>query len=165
MANISNNSIYKLNENIMIKLPYTDFNLEASKDFRKVIPSIILQQNRSTLVLDFSQVSFIDSEGLGALLYAWRLCSERNILVVLCQANVLIQNLLQEKAMTKFLEIVQTVDDAAKRSQEYTSHMQALAMTQAGLDAVFGSYEPENSDYTSAHNIITINTKNNLKIG
>lgn len=164
MVNINNNFIYKFNENTMVKLPYTDFNQEASIDFRKSIPSIILKQKRSALVLDFSNVKFVDAEGMGALTYAWHLCSDRNILIILCNVNNLITSLLIEKGLTKLVEILPSLNASTKRSQDYTKQMKALAVAQSRLDAVFGSYEQENSDEISTH-IFNITQNDNLKIG
>lgn len=76
---------------------------------------IVLNYNThgiNNYILDLSQVKYIDSSGLSAILVANRLCNESNKTLVLAQVQEAVMDLVNISQLNKVLTITPTVQEA-----------------------------------------------------
>ena len=65
------------------------------------------------LVLDLTDVTFMDSSGLGAVLYAWRYAREAGgRLLIVCPVEAYIRRTFARIGVAKWLTICHSLDDA-----------------------------------------------------
>lgn len=145
MYEAPNNSIvYKLRDNIVIKLPYKDFDFNASENYRALLPGYTRKVENSVLILDFSNVIMIDGNGLAALLYTMHVCSEKGIKVIICNLNEVSLNLLKSKGIDKLLDTAHNLKEATEISEKYAEMSVLFNQTSKSLEDIFGSPGQEN---------------------
>ena len=99
-------------DSILIRLPHSDFNDVLSYHFKKLIDKIIARHKCKALILDFTDVPFLDGNGLACLIYALNHCSSKSINLLTCCVNENIFNLLEQRGITKIIKIVPGVREA-----------------------------------------------------
>lgn len=72
----------------------------------------LLEAGGQQLVIDLSQVSFIDSSGLGALLSGFKSANLRSGGLVLAGLQSRVQSMFELTRLHRVFEIFNTVDDA-----------------------------------------------------
>jgi anti-anti-sigma factor len=80
--------------------------LDATKttDFHNQIEQSV-ESGVRTILIDFSQVTFMDSSGLGALVKAFKFLEAANVQLFLCSINEQIKMLFELTSMDKFFVI------------------------------------------------------------
>jgi anti-anti-sigma factor len=71
-----------------------------------------LQNNCVNIILDLSQVTFMDSSGLGVLMFCKRLCDEAGGSICVCCVQDYVDNLLTLTNLKKAIAVFNTQDDA-----------------------------------------------------
>jgi anti-sigma B factor antagonist len=71
-----------------------------------------LQNNCVTIILDLSQVTFMDSSGLGVLMFCKRLCDEAGGCITLCCVQQYVDNLLTLTNLKKAIAVFATQEEA-----------------------------------------------------
>lgn len=94
--------VLKLKENIV-----TD---PTAREFKEVLSSIIEQGNRE-IIIDFSEILFIGSSGIGKLLLAYKRLSEQNGKIYLYGLNKDIKDLFITFRLNEFFNIVDDLKD------------------------------------------------------
>ncbi|MFZ5943441.1 MAG: STAS domain-containing protein [Bacillota bacterium] len=65
------------NDNLIVKIS-GDLDLVLAKEFRDHVDKVLLDRPVKNLILDFSDVDFIDSSGLGAILGRYKIMQQRS---------------------------------------------------------------------------------------
>ena len=104
---------YEITENdqcICVKLQVDALDVSTISSFRSLYEEFLDKSAR--IVLDMSEVEFIDSTGLGGLLSLMRMCIERNgdMHLICLQEQVL--SMLRLVRMNKVISIYETLDEA-----------------------------------------------------
>ncbi|MBW4611805.1 MAG: STAS domain-containing protein [Desmonostoc vinosum HA7617-LM4] len=81
------------------------FNAATSQEFRQKITPIISENVAKIVLVDFQNVTFMDSSGLGALVLAFKTLRAANIKLVVCSINEQVRILLELTNMDKVFEI------------------------------------------------------------
>ncbi|MDZ8107010.1 MAG: STAS domain-containing protein [Nostoc sp. DedQUE12a] len=79
-------------------------NSTTSQEFRQNITKI-LELGVKTVLLDFQDVTFMDSSGLGALVLAFKTLRAADIQLVICSINEQVRILFELTNMDKIFEI------------------------------------------------------------
>jgi anti-anti-sigma factor len=66
------------NTHILTLQLFGDFDAKGSRDAQPKIDGVIHQDEHSEIEIDFSQVRFLDSSGVGAIVYLYKRLVERN---------------------------------------------------------------------------------------
>ncbi|MBD2680026.1 MULTISPECIES: STAS domain-containing protein [Nostoc] len=82
-------------------------NSTTSQEFRQNITKI-LEVGVKTVLLDFQDVTFMDSSGLGALVLAFKTLRAADIQLVICSINEQVRILFELTNMDKIFEIFPT---------------------------------------------------------
>lgn len=75
-----------------------------SQDFRQEISEIV-DSGAKIILVDFQNVSFMDSSGLGALVLAFKTLRDADIKLVICSINEQVRILFELTGMDKVFEI------------------------------------------------------------
>lgn len=69
-------------------------------------------EGAKSLILDFSQIKYVDSSGLSAILLANRLCENAGGLLVLFEVNQAVMKLIEITQLQKVITILPTKEEA-----------------------------------------------------
>lgn len=100
------------------KESYTTFTLQEPKLNSLVAPELktelILMGNEGTrnIILDMSEVEFVDSSGLSAILVGHRLCTNKQGLLTVCQLHPNVDRLIKISQLDNVLHIFPTIQEA-----------------------------------------------------
>ncbi|MEH2460461.1 STAS domain-containing protein [Nostoc sp.] len=86
-----------------------NLNATTSQDFRQKITDILVSGAKIVLV-DFQDVTFMDSSGLGALVLAFKTLRAADTKLVLCSVNEQVRILFELTNMDKVFEIFPSQD-------------------------------------------------------
>jgi len=104
------------------KESYTIFTLQEPKLNSLVAPELktelILMGNEGVrnIILDMSEVEFVDSSGLSAILVGHRLCSNQQGLLMVCQLHPNVDRLIKISQLDNVLNIVSDL----QKAKDYT---------------------------------------------
>ena len=88
-----------------------EFVVGRSDDFMaKILKN--LDKNITTIVVDFTNVKFIDSSGIGQLLTVLKEFHKKNISIKICSLNKTIQNIFKKLNIYSFFEIYEDCEEA-----------------------------------------------------
>lgn len=79
---------------------------------------ILAQPDIEGLLIDLSNVEYVDSTGLGALLIAQRQMAEHDLPVIICGAKEPVLNLLTISHLDELFEIFASVEEAVASFEE-----------------------------------------------
>ena len=88
--------------------------IDETKAFQQAVKELLDQHCRK-LVLDFKDVRFINSSGLGELLSAHASSVRRGCRLVLCNLNNSVSSLLVITGLEKILEVKKTREEAVRK--------------------------------------------------
>lgn len=103
-------SVDKQEKYILLKLDEEHLNAAVSPELKSTFVTLNAEGNKS-FVLDLSQVKYVDSSGLSAILIANRLCNERQGTLVLTRVTDHVMKLIKISQLEKVLNIVPTVEE------------------------------------------------------
>lgn len=85
-------------------------NSASSQDLRERLNQI-LEKGAKIVLVDFENVTFMDSSGLGALVLAFKTLRAANSKLVLCSINEQVRILFELTSMDKVFEIFSSQDE------------------------------------------------------
>ncbi len=98
---------------------YLIFNIQAEKintlNAPELKSELVMQYNTLgayNLIIDLSDVKYVDSSGLSALLVANRLCKDNDKILVLCSAQEAVMDLIEISQLHSVLNITPTLQEA-----------------------------------------------------
>lgn len=100
-----------INNVLIIKLLETRLDAKFAVDFRNQIAD--LSKENPNIIIDFSNINFIDSSGLGAIVSILKLIGRNGKLALTCINKIVIQTFLRTK-MDKIFSIYISNDEALK---------------------------------------------------
>lgn len=111
--------IWKKEETILVKLPYEDFDSNASHHFRVMIDNLITRYSCLYIILDFSSIVLIDSTGLASIVYALNKCTENNLKLVLCSLRENVHAQVKARGITSLLDVYSNIHSALDSATQY----------------------------------------------
>jgi len=109
---------------IVIIEPYGRLSVETSQAFRRAISSRI-ERGWSRLILDFQNIDYLDSAGLGALADAYTWARTRGIRIVLVHVFGRNRSLL---ALTKLLTVFDVYETTLEAERSFSRSPEARVM-------------------------------------
>ncbi|NMG06731.1 STAS domain-containing protein [Brasilonema sp. UFV-L1] len=100
-----------------VKVVQLSGNLGAaqSQEFKEKIDEILQKENNIKIVLmDFKEVTFMDSSGLGALVLAYKALQSVDINLVICSINEQVRILFELTSMDKVFKIYSSREEFNK---------------------------------------------------
>lgn len=85
-----------------------------ASQFREEI-SHLVREGTEIIAIDFKEVSFMDSSGLGALVLSLKTARSAGSQIVLCSINEQIKILFELTSMDRVFEIFPTLEDIQKK--------------------------------------------------
>ncbi|MBD3392162.1 MAG: anti-sigma factor antagonist [Chitinivibrionales bacterium] len=84
----------------------------TGNDSARVSKKILAQRagKSKMVVVDLSETTFLDSHGLGVLVYAWRRLEERDQELVFMNPPPFVQNIFQGTNLANVLRVVESLD-------------------------------------------------------
>ena len=89
---------------------------QAEREYSRYLMEEVqrLTATHTLMVFDLKKTNYIDSLGLGALLFAWRKCKEKKGAMVIACANTNICNLIALINLEKRITLLNTVKEAVE---------------------------------------------------
>ena len=109
---------------IVIIEPYGRLTIETSQAFRRAIANRI-ERGWNRLILDFQNIDFLDSAGLGALADAYTWANARGIRLALVHVSGRNRSLL---ALTKLLTVFDVYETTLEAERSFAHPSKALVM-------------------------------------
>ena len=89
-----------------------EMDIENQSKFMEMVNSLLLDENISNILVDLSQVAYIDSSGLWALFEGHKKASQKNGKLVLLSPNSDVRRVLDITKMSKKIEIYDSESEA-----------------------------------------------------
>ena len=89
-----------------------EMDIENQSKFMEMVNSLLLDENISNILVDLSQVAYIDSSGLWALFEGHKKASQKNGKLVLLAPNSDVRRVLDITKMSKKIEIYDSEAEA-----------------------------------------------------
>ncbi|MGD9580488.1 MAG: STAS domain-containing protein [Vampirovibrionia bacterium] len=140
--------IWKKQDTILVKLPYVDFDQNASEHFKLMISSLIEKHECYSLILDFTNVMLVDGIGLASLLSAFNVCSEKDIKLLLCTLKPSIADLVKDKGLDTMVDIFDNMHEALDEATNNSFLRQKRDDVAKSFEDVFGASFEENIKYS-----------------
>ncbi len=112
-----NYSSNKVDDVLILTIHNENVNHEITPKLKEVL-LFELASGSTNMVLDFSEVSELDSSGLGAILFGKRQVNSQNGELCLANVNATIQNMIRIAQLSRVVDIYDSVDDAVDSLQE-----------------------------------------------
>jgi len=87
-----------------------EIDLYNAADMKQIIDEIC--PGVINIILNFHDVSYIDSSGIGSLLYIQRISAQKGIKVIFTELSEAVKNLIQLTKLTSFFKITETMAEA-----------------------------------------------------
>ncbi|NWF60173.1 MAG: STAS domain-containing protein [Fischerella sp.] len=101
------------NHSVKVIQPSGSLDASKSQEFRQKITEII-ESGAKTVLVDFQDVTFMDSSGLGAVVLAFKVLRAADKKLVLCSINEQVRLLFELTGMDKVFEIFPNQDEFNK---------------------------------------------------
>jgi anti-anti-sigma factor len=111
---LNNNSERFMVQSVEIVQPRGTLNATQSQELKQKITEIIEKSNARIVLVDFEEVTFMDSSGLGALVLAFKALQAANRKLVLCGLNEQIRILFELTGTDKVFEIFPNQEEFKK---------------------------------------------------
>ena len=92
------------NESLIVKIS-GDLDLVIAKDFRETVDKILVDRPLKNLILDLSEVNFIDSSGLGAILGRYKLIQQQGGKMSIWGAKPSVHRILDLSGILKIIPV------------------------------------------------------------
>lgn len=100
------------NSCIVFDVPYHNLDSQTATEFKRNLLTIYLGSQYSNMVLNMEKVTFLDSAGLEALLFAGGLAQEAKGKLSICCVNSLVKSILLQSRLYKYFDINKTLDES-----------------------------------------------------
>lgn len=101
----------QIGKSVVIPLDVNNFDTQISSEFKAEILRISKEKFKK-LVLDFNGVQYIDSSGIGALLFTNRQGKEKKFSICIAGINNTVLKMLRISSIDQFFEFSNSVDEA-----------------------------------------------------
>ena len=99
----------------IVTYPTASLDMNGVQDFREAMKEIL--QSGSHVIFDMSKLSFIDSQGLGALMFCHQYVKSKDAILVFCGLTKTVDSLIGLVRMHKVFDIYKTKEEALKSLQ------------------------------------------------
>jgi anti-anti-sigma factor len=109
------NNLFKLKKEekyILLKILVSKIDASNSLEFKQTFLSFREQNIPKNLILSLSEVKYIDSSGLSAILVANKVCTEAGGIMILCGVSEHVMKLVKISQLDKILDILPTEEEA-----------------------------------------------------
>jgi anti-sigma B factor antagonist len=108
--------IETINNNIIV-LPVGDIRMNNSSILRKTIGEMIVDGS-NTILMDLSQVPYMDSSGLAVLIEALKNCREKKITFLLCNLSSRVRGIIEIAHLNNVFTIFENREIALNSNKE-----------------------------------------------
>ena len=111
----------KQNENVVIVIPEFNFdieNLENVRNLRDELERFISGIENPVVLVNFENVSYIDSTGLGNIIRMFEMVRKRRGKFTVCNLNVDVEKIFKITTLDSVIEIYPTENDALNNLKE-----------------------------------------------
>jgi stage II sporulation protein AA (anti-sigma F factor antagonist) len=95
------------NDTLIVRIS-GDLDLVIAKEFRDTVDKILLDKSLKNLILDISEVNFIDSSGLGAILGRYKILQQRGGKMSIWGAKPSVYRILDLSGIMKIIPVLKT---------------------------------------------------------
>jgi len=109
------NNLFELKKEekyILLKILVSKIDASNSLEFKQTFLSFREQNIPKNLILSLSEVKYIDSSGLSAILVANKVCTEAGGIMILCGVSEHVMKLVKISQLDKILDILPTEEEA-----------------------------------------------------
>lgn len=99
----------KINIGILVELE-GDLDLYSASDFKEEMNNFIIKYKN--IILSLRNVKYIDSSGIGVLLYLFTYCNSKSTRVLFCNLQKSVINIISLSQLDKFLPIKKNIQDS-----------------------------------------------------
>ena len=117
----TNINIYEEN-NILIARINGEVDNFVTKDFREQIDYQILNKNLKHLIIDFQDVSFVDSSGIGFVIVRYNLMKKENGIIFLSGLSDYCEKIFMISGIYRLIKCYKTLDIAKKEMINHESY-------------------------------------------
>ena len=96
---------------VTVIIPLGDIDLSKSSDLRNALQPV-LKENPSKIIVDLSQVPYMDSSGVATLIEGLQLSQQSNIEFVLCALTEGVQSIIELARLDKIFIILDSREQA-----------------------------------------------------
>ena len=86
----------------------------VTKNFREVIDTNILKNNIKYLIIDFEEVKFVDSSGIGFIIGRYNLMKREKGFIVLSNINYYCEKIFKISGILRLINSYSSLDEAKK---------------------------------------------------
>ena len=86
----------------------------VTKNFREVIDTNIIKNNIKYLIIDFEEVKFVDSSGIGFIIGRYNLMKREKGFIVLSNINYYCEKIFKISGILRLINSYNSVDEAKK---------------------------------------------------
>lgn len=90
----------------------------TAKEVKNLIEEVVKNRNIKNLILDFSNLIFMDSSGIGVIVGRYKLLSSLGGRIVISGASKNVSRLLYMSGINKIIETFDSLNDAIENFQE-----------------------------------------------
>ncbi|MBQ3181690.1 MAG: anti-sigma F factor antagonist [Clostridia bacterium] len=107
-----------IRKNTVLASLYGELDHHTAKEVKTLIEEVIKNNQVNNLVLDFSNLSFMDSSGIGVIVGRYKLISSLGGRIAIVGAKGNVKRLLYMSGINKIVEVFDCTDHALKSLQE-----------------------------------------------
>ena len=96
---------------VTVIIPLGDIDLSKSSDLRNAL-QLVLKENPSKIIVDLSQVPYMDSSGVATLIEGLQLSQQSNIEFVLCALTEGVQSIIELARLDQIFIILDSREQA-----------------------------------------------------
>lgn len=100
------------NNCIVFDIPYHNLDIQTVTQFKRNLLNLYLASQYTDMVLNMEKVTFLDSAGLEALLFAGSLVQEAKGKLSICCVNSLVKSILLQSRLYKYFDINKTLEES-----------------------------------------------------
>ncbi len=123
---------------MVLKLPFSDFELPLTDDFRYIIDVVFLKHEFKTLIIDLNDLIFIDEEGIASLIYAYNVAVKYNRTLIISSSKNYVKQMIHQKGLQKIIEVQDTTGNAIKTANFYSLVEKKFRIDKKKLEEFFG---------------------------
>lgn len=109
------NTLFELKKEekyVLLKLLATKIDASNALELKQIFLGFKENHSAKNLILNLSEVKYIDSSGLSAVLVAHKVCAEASGIMILCGVSEHVMKLIKISQLDKILDILPTEEEA-----------------------------------------------------
>ena len=103
-----------IEDGILIAKIKGEIDNSVTKEFREVIDTNILKNNLKYLIIDFEEVKFVDSSGIGFIIGRYNLMKREKGFIVLSNINYYCEKIFKISGILRLINSYTSLDEAKK---------------------------------------------------